>query len=196
MIVEEVKKAVFLDRDGCISPDNFGLKPDPEKYHLYPYTIEALRILQNLGYMLIIVTNQAGIAKGYFDLETLEKVHAKLRELLNNEGIILTDIYYSPYLETGTVPPFNIAHEDRKPGLGMFYKAKRDHPFDPNKSWMLGDRKSDVYFGKKAGLKTVLLLSGHGKEELLTGFEGWEYKPDFIAENLLTAAKLIQMLTK
>jgi len=78
----------------------------------------------------------------------------------------------------------------------MFYKAMRDHPFDPNKSWMLGDRKSDVYFGKKAGLKTVLLLSGHGKEELLTGFEGWEYTPDFIAENLLTAAKLIQMLTK
>jgi D-glycero-D-manno-heptose 1,7-bisphosphate phosphatase len=55
--------------------------------------------------MLIIVTNQAGIAKGYFDLETLEKVHAKLRELLNNEGIILTDIYFSPYLETGTVHP-------------------------------------------------------------------------------------------
>lgn len=144
--------------------------------------------------MLFVVTNQSGIARGYFDIPALERVHGRMRELLGKEGIDLTEVYFSPYFATGTVAPFNVDHEDRKPGLGMFKRARREHPFDPGRSWMLGDRYTDVAFGKKAGLKTVMLLSGEGAGELKAGISAWEHKPDFIAETLLTAAHLISRL--
>ncbi|HOZ01584.1 MAG TPA: HAD family hydrolase [Candidatus Syntrophosphaera sp.] len=194
MTAKGTERAVFLDRDGCISPDQFGYISDPAGYSLYPYTGEALRILRDLGYQLFVVTNQSGIARGYFDVPALERVHKRLKELLTAEGVKLAGLYYSPYFAEGIVRPYNRPHEDRKPGLGMFKRARREHPFDPGRSWMLGDRYSDVEFGKKAGLKTVLLLSGHGAHEMLFKLREHPYKPDFMAENLLTAARLIQML--
>jgi len=187
-------KAVFLDRDGCISPDKFGYISDPAGYELYPYTGEALRLLKSLGYLLILVTNQSGIARGYFDFPQLEKVHAKLRDLLAAEGAKLDAIYFSPYLKEGIVEPYNIAHEDRKPGLGMFRRAQREFRIDPAASWMIGDRETDIAFGKKAQLKSILLLSGNGAQEMLSGPWNWEYRPDFMAESLLTAAKLIELM--
>ncbi len=195
MIAEQTKAAVFLDRDGTISSDEFGYINDPKGYHLYPNTGEALRMIQSLGYLLFIVTNQSGIARGRVTLEQLDAVHAKLRDLLLAEKVKLDQIYYSPYYAEGIVAPYNIAHEDRKPGLGMFYRALKEYGFDPKRSWMVGDRYSDIAFGKKAGLKTILLLTGNGKDELATAFEGWEYKPDFVAENILTAAGLISRLS-
>lgn len=196
MTVKGIKPAVFLDRDGCISPDQFGYISDPDAYSLYPFTGEALRLLQNLGFLLFVVTNQSGIARGYFDIPALNRVHSRMRELLAAEKIRLTEVYFSPYFATGTVAPYNIQHEDRKPGLGMYKRARKEHPFDPQRSWMLGDRYTDVAFGKKAGLKTILLLSGNGAKEMKAGIADWEYKPDFMAENLLTAAHLIQILSQ
>jgi histidinol-phosphate phosphatase family protein len=194
MTAKATRRAVFLDRDGCISPDELGYNSDPSKYNLYPYTGPALRMLQNMGYLLFVVTNQSGIARGYFDIPALNRVHNRMKELLVKEGVRLKGVYFSPYFAQGTVPPFNIHHEDRKPGIGMFKRARQENPFNPGQSWMLGDRYTDIAFGKRAGMKSVLLLSGHGAEELLAGTGDWEYKPDFIVENLLTAARLIQML--
>jgi len=192
--VKDIRRAVFLDRDGCISPDELGYNSDPARYHLYPYSIEALKLLKELGYLLFVVTNQSGIARGYFQLADLERVHRRMRELLSAGGVELDQVYFSPYFREGVVPPFNIHHEDRKPGLGMFKRAQREFHFDTGRSWMLGDRYSDIEFGKKAGLKTVLLLSGNGAKEMQENLPAWEYRPDFIAENLLTAAKLIELL--
>ncbi|MBW6513593.1 MAG: HAD family hydrolase [Candidatus Syntrophosphaera sp.] len=193
MTAKGIKRAVFLDRDGCLSPDQFGYISDPAGYQIYPFTGEALRILRDMGFLLFVVTNQSGIARGYFDIPALNRVHARLRELLTEQGVNLDALYFSPYFAAGTVPPYNIAHEDRKPGLGMFKRALREHHFDPGRSWMIGDRQTDVEFGKRAGLKTILILSGHGAEEMLLNMRKWQHQPDFIAENLLTAAKLIQM---
>lgn len=194
MTAKAFNRAVFLDRDGCISPDKFGYISDPSLYELYPYTGEALRLLQGLGYRLILVTNQSGIARGYFDLPALNRVHAQLRKLLAMESVYLDGLYFSPYFAAGSVAPYNVQHEDRKPGIGMFHRARREHNIDPGRSWMLGDRETDVAFGKKAGLKTALLLSGNGAQEMLSGMKNWEYQPDFMAQNLLTAAKLIELL--
>lgn len=196
MIAKDIRRAVFLDRDGCISPDEYGYLSNPDEYRLYPYTGEALRILSEMGFMLFVVTNQSGIARGYFKISDLKRVHARMRALLKAEGVRLTKVYFSPYFATGKVHPYNIEHEDRKPGLGMFRRARKEHYFLPGSSWMIGDRRTDIEFGKKAGLKTILLLTGNGSKEMLSGFSGWERKPDFMAENLLTAAKLIQMLEK
>jgi histidinol-phosphate phosphatase family protein len=196
MTPNDIRGAVFLDRDGCISPDELGYNSDPAQYQLYPYTGPALRLLRDLGYLLFVVTNQSGIARGYFDIPALERVHARMRELLSKEGVSLDAVYFSPYFKEGIVPPYNVHHEDRKPGLGMFRRARQEFRFDPGRSWMLGDRYSDIAFGRKAGLKTVLLLSGNGMKEFRNGFAQWEFKPDFTAENLLTAARLIQLLRK
>ncbi len=194
MTAKAFNRAVFLDRDGCLSPDKYGYLSDPASYELYPWTGEALRILKGLGYRLILVTNQSGIARGYFDIPALNRVHNQLHKLLSAQRVKLDGLYFSPYFATGTVAPYNVEHEDRKPGLGMFHKARREHKIDPGRSWMIGDRETDVAFGKKAGLTTILLLSGEGAKEMLAGTQDWPHQPDFITENLLTAAKLIELL--
>lgn len=191
MTANVINRAIFLDRDGTISPDEFGYIKDPIGYSLYPFTGEALRLLRAAGYLLFLVTNQSGIARGFLTLEELSKVHAKLSSLLAEEKVSLDQIYFSPYYIDGIVEPYNIQHEDRKPGLGLFKQAQKDFDFEAQNSWMIGDRYTDVAFGKKAGLKTILLLTGNGKEIFWQGSDDWEYKPDFVVDNLLTAARLI-----
>ena len=192
MIAKNIKRAIFLDRDGVISPDDFGYLSNPAEYHLYPYSIEALKIFKELDFLLFVVTNQSGIARGYFTLTDLEKVLDKMRSLLSGEGIDLDGVYYSPYYKDGIVPPYNIQHEDRKPGIGMFKKAYSKFHFMIQGSWMIGDRISDIGFGKNAHLKNILLLTGNGEKDFIKILEMDDLKPDFVCENLLTAAKLIR----
>lgn len=142
--------------------------------------------------MLFIVTNQSGIARGYFGLDELKLVHNHMEALLKAEQVVLDGIYFAPYYAGGSVSPWNIDHPDRKPGPGMYQKALREHPFQTSASWMIGDRYTDIAFGKSNGLRSILLLSGNGWDELKTDVLSWEYQPDFICEDLLTAAKLIQ----
>ncbi len=193
MTVKDTKalRAIFLDRDGTISSDEYGYIANPADYKIYPFTGEALRLLKEAGYLLFIVTNQSGIARGYFKPETVEKVHEHMRELLRAEAVELDAVYYSPYFKDGIVEPYNVAHEDRKPGIGMFKTAKREFHFQAELSWMIGDRYSDIVFGHQAGLKTILLLTGNGEAEFNTRMQDWTIKPDFVASNLLTAAQLI-----
>jgi len=192
MTAKDIKRAIFLDRDGVISPDDFGYLSNPEEYHLYPYTIEALKIFKELNFLLFVVTNQSGIARGYFTIDDLEKVLAKMRSLLSAGGIELDGVYYSPYYKDGIVPPYNIDHIDRKPGIGMFKKAYSEFHFQIEGSWMIGDRISDLGFGKNAHLKKILLLTGNGEKDFMKILETDDLRPDFVCENLLTAAKLIR----
>jgi len=190
--VNDIKRAIFLDRDGVLNPDEYGYLDNPEKYHLYPWTGEALRILKELGFLLFVVTNQSGIARGYFSVAQLEKVLEQMRTIIRAEGVELDGVFYSPYFKTGVVEPYNIDHEDRKPGIGMYKKAKAAFHFDPNRSWMIGDRETDLQFGRNAGLKTILLLSGNGRDDFLKSLSSDPLRPDYICENLLTAARLFQ----
>jgi len=192
MTAKDIKRAIFLDRDGVISPDDFGYLSNPEEYHLYPYTIEALKIFKKLNFLLFVVTNQSGIARGYFTIDDLEKVLAKMRSLLSAGGIELDGVYYSPYYKDGIVPPYNIDHIDRKPGIGMFKKAYSEFHFQIEGSYMIGDRISDLGFGRNAHLKNILLLTGNGEKDFIKILETDDLRPDFVCENLLTAAKLIR----
>ena len=182
-----------MDRDGCISPDQFGYLDDPGLYRLYPYTGEALRLLKKMGFLLFLVTNQSGIARGYFDIPTLERVLIAWTTACRTEGSPRWHLLF-PIFRRWRGGPYNIEHEDRKPGIGMFKHARRQHVFEAGLSWMIGDRRTDVEFGHNSGMKTILLLSGEGAREMLDGLDGWPVRPDYVAENLLTAAKLIQML--
>lgn len=193
MTVKDIKRAIFLDRDGTISPDKFGYIKDPQVYHLYPETTKALGIFQELGYLIFIVTNQSGIARGLLNLEQLRAVHQKMLDLLAESGVTLDGIYFSPYHEEGVIAPYNVNHEDRKPGIGMFKQARRDYLFDPGSSFMIGDRATDVGFAHNARLKSILLLTGNGNEEFGSILKKCgAQRPDFVCENILTAAELIK----
>lgn len=191
MTVKDIRSAIFLDRDGTISSDEYGYISNPADYQIYPNTGEALRILQAAGHLLFIVTNQSGIARGYFDAATVDAVHSHMRMLLRKEHVELDAVYYSPYYRHGIVEPYNVEHEDRKPGIGMYLRAKKEFRFDTGTSWMIGDRYTDIVFGKNAGLKTILLLTGNGKDEFEQNMHKWEHQPDFVTSDILSAALLI-----
>lgn len=188
------RKAVFIDRDGTINSDEFGYIKKTREFILYPFTKKALEKIKELGFLVFIVTNQSGIARGYYTFRDLEKIHYKLLQEVGEDKI--DSIFISPYHQNGYVKPYNISHIDRKPQLGMFYEAMQKYDFNVKESYMIGDKYSDIEFGKKAELITILVLTGNGEEEFLENRENWQFKPDYIAENILVAAEIIENLEK
>ncbi len=189
-------RAVFLDRDGTLNSDDHGYISDPKDFHLFPFAGKAIAELKQLGFFVFIVTNQSGIARGYYDENAVKLLHEKMLAELAKDAAHIDAVYYSPYHQDGIVDPFAVSHEDRKPGLGMFKKAKRDFCFKTKNSFMIGDRYSDVEFGKNAGMTSILVLSGLGKKEFLEDRKNWEKRPDYIVKDLWHAKELIKELEK
>lgn len=189
-----MKKAVFLDRDGTINSDEHGYINKPEDLHIYPFAAEAISKLNKMGYLVFVVTNQAGVAYGYFKIEDVEKINAKLVSELAKRNAKVDEIFYSPFHEKGVVEPFNTQHEDRKPDIGLFRQAQERYHFNTHKSFMIGDKFSDIGFGKNAGLKTIFVRSGGGENEFINKRNETEYKPDFVVKDLSVAVKLIEEL--
>lgn len=187
-------KAVFLDRDGTLNQDS-GYIAKPEDFHLYPFVIEALTKLKKLNYKLFVVTNQSGVARGYYTGKDVDKIHGKLKQLLAKNDIYLDDIFYAPYHKDGIKAPYNVEHPDRKPGLGLFKKCLQKYDIKIKASFMIGDKYSDIAFGKKAHLQTIQVLTGEGWNSFLHQRKTWKYHPDYVVKNLLTASKLIEKLS-
>jgi D,D-heptose 1,7-bisphosphate phosphatase len=158
-----MNKAIFLDKDGTLIPD-IPYNIDPDMITLQPDCIEGLKLLYNEGYLLIIVSNQSGVARGYFTEEKLQAVEIKMKELLAENGILLSGFYYCPHHPQGTVKSFNINCDCRKPMPGMLLKAAAEHNIDLTKSWMIGDILNDVEAGRRAGCKTALIDNGNETE--------------------------------
>jgi len=188
------KKAVFLDRDGTINTDEYGYINKPDDLHLYPFAAKAISKLNKMGYLVFVVTNQAGVAYGYFKIEDVEKINDKLVSDLAKGEAEVDEIFYSPFHAKGIIEPFNTHHEDRKPGIGMFQKAKDKYDFSTKESFMIGDKFSDIGFGKNAGLRTIFVRSGGGENEFLQNRNETEFKPDFVVKDLSAAVKLIEEL--
>ena len=151
----------------------------------------AVALLGRHGLKTIVVTNQAGVARGYYPAEHLPKLHDRLRELLKEGGAELDAIYYCPHHPDVGEPPFRKDCDCRKPRLGMIRSAEREHGVDAARSYMVGDKISDVEFGRKAGCKSILVLTGYGKGELEYHRDKLSGEPDYIADDLLDAAKWI-----
>ena len=190
-----MKKAVFLDRDGTINVDS-GYVDNADDFKLYRFAAKAIRELNALDFIVIVVTNQSGIARGYYTEKDLVQIHDKMIKQLAEKDAKIDKIYYSPYHAEGDVKPFNRFSYERKPGLGMFYKALADFKIDVKNSYMIGDKQSDIEFGKNANLVTILVRSGNGDKEFLENRKNWAKKPDFITDNLLSAVNLINKLEK
>ncbi|MFX1363433.1 MAG: D-glycero-beta-D-manno-heptose 1,7-bisphosphate 7-phosphatase [Promethearchaeota archaeon] len=167
--------AIFLDRDGVINKEVSYLS-DPRDFIFIEGSIEALRILKQKGYLLIIITNQAGIARGFFTEEALSAIHNKMNGILKKNHIELDDIYYCPHH-----PDFTGLCNCRKPSPGMILKAQLQYNIDLTNSYMVGDTLNDIQTGTAAQCRTVLVLTGYGlKEQKKIG----TIVPDMIFKNL------------
>lgn len=182
--MKDKNKAIFLDRDGVINEEVSHLS-DPDNFIFIKGSFEALKIIKDLGYLLIVITNQAGIARGLFNEETLSKIHEKMKRILNENNILIDDIFYCPHH-----PDFTGLCDCRKPKPGMIFSAREKYNINLNESYMVGDTLGDIETGFNAKCKTILVMTGYGKEEKR---KIDKVQPDFIFNNLLEFAKNLKL---
>ena len=149
-------KAAFIDRDGVINEER-NYVHRIEDFHLLPGTVEALTLLRDSGYRLIVVTNQAGIARGYYDEAAMNRLHDFLRARLAEDGVILDAIYYCPHHPEGVVKGFDIECDCRKPAPGMLLQATQEFDIDLTASVLIGDKVSDIAFAPSFSICAILL---------------------------------------
>jgi len=172
---------VFLDRDGVIVRQIDHLN-HAEDLELIEGAGEAIAWLNDAGIPVIVVTNQAGIAKGYLTIADLEEIHERLHRELAVFGAHLDALYYCPHHPKATVTEYLKDCPCRKPGTGMLARARDEHGIDPALSYLVGDSTSDILAGSRAGCRTILVRTGFaGKDGL------YEVKPDLIVPDLLAA---------
>jgi D-glycero-D-manno-heptose 1,7-bisphosphate phosphatase len=182
-----MNKAVFLDKDGTVIED-VPYNTDPAKVKLSGSALTGLKKVQHAGYLLIIISNQPGIAKGYFTGTALLDACDRMRKLLADGQIYLDGLYYCPHHPQGIIEKFSSDCDCHKPRPGMLLKAARDHNIDLRESWMVGDILNDVEAGKKAGCRTILINNGN-ETEWITDNE-WR-NPDYLAKDLDEMATII-----
>jgi histidinol-phosphate phosphatase family protein len=171
------RKAVFLDRDGTIARDVHYCRR-VEDFELLPTVPEAIRLLNERGFKVVVITNQSGIARGYFTEETLARIHRKMVEELASQGARLDGIYHCPH------------HPDegckcRKPGTALFQQAAQELDIDFSLSYVVGDAQMDIDAGKALGCRTVLVTTGPKEGRDVTD------PPDYTARSLMEAAEWI-----
>lgn len=174
-----MRKAIFLDKDGTLIRD-VPYNADPDLIVLEPHAGAALRLLMDQGYILVVITNQSGIARGYFKEAQLQGVHNRINELLCDYDVSLDGFFYCPHLPDSTC-------SCRKPGPGMLLQAAALLDIDLGQSWMIGDILHDVEAGNRAGCRSLLINNGHETEWEITPMR----EPTIVATDLLEAAHLI-----
>jgi len=186
------KGAIFLDRDGTIN-EEMGYINHQIRFIVFPYVAESIRIFNTLGLKVIIVTNQSGIARGYFSESLVKELHESLLEKMMKENAKIDAIYYCPHHPKEGQEMYKIDCDCRKPKPGMILKAVKEHEIDLRSSFMVGDRYKDVLFAKNLNIKSGLVLTGYGRGEYEYDKDKWKYKPDFIGENLIDVARQIEL---
>jgi heptosyltransferase-2 len=180
-------RTAFLDRDGTII-DDLGYLGDPEQIHFIPGAIEAMRALQAAGYRLVLVTNQAGVARGLITEEDVRRVNDRLRQLLAEAGVVLDAIYYCPHHAEIGPPEYRLACDCRKPGPGMVERARQDLGVNPARSVIIGDHGSDAGVARHfPGMLAIMVLTGHGSEQYEKVEKGELPMPDHVAADLGSA---------
>lgn len=184
------RPAVFIDRDGTLT-EEVGYVNHPRRLRLLPRSAEAIRRLNAAGIAAVVVTNQAGVARGYFSEEVLAAVNAALVAQLKEAGADLDGIYVCIHHPTEGGAPYRAVCECRKPKPGLLLRAAADHGLDLSRSTLVGDQASDLVAARAVGARSVLVLTGYGLGE-------WEYRrasfpvePDRVAEDLLDAVQWV-----
>jgi len=183
------RPAAFLDRDGTII-EELGYLGDPDQIRFIPGAIEALRALQRAGFRLVVITNQAGVARGLLTEADVHRVNERLRTLLAESGVRLDGIYYCPHHPEHGPPEYRLECSCRKPRPGMVERAARELHLDPARSVVIGDHSSDTALARSfPGMRGVLLLTGHGTEQWQKIQAGTLPAPDQAAADLAAAVQ-------
>ena len=186
------EKVIFLDKDGTLIKD-LPYNVDPERIVLEEGAARGLRQLAEAGFEFVVVTNQSGVARGFFKETALEGVRQRLdRLLMQAAGVPLRGFYYCPHHPEGVVPGYNIACDCRKPRPGMLLRAAEELKIDLDQSWMAGDILDDIEAGNRARCRTILIDNGHETQWQTGPFR----IPDFTASDLSEAAEIILAHTK
>jgi D-glycero-D-manno-heptose 1,7-bisphosphate phosphatase len=185
-----MKGAVFLDRDGTIS-EELGYVNHIDRFELFPWTAAAIRRLNQASIPVVLVTNQAGAAMGYFPETLLPEIHRKLEYELALANARLDAIYYCPHHPYATVPEYRHDCDCRKPAPGMLHRAARELDLDLKSSYMIGDQYRDIETAFRVEAQGVLVLSGYGKGEYLYHGSTWSRMPSHIAADLDAAVDWI-----
>jgi D-glycero-D-manno-heptose 1,7-bisphosphate phosphatase len=180
------RKAVFLDKDGTLV-ENRPFNGIAESFVLLPGTMEGLQMLHQAGYLLVVVTNQGGVAQGSITEGNLADIEVALRIRLASANIPLAGFYYCPHHPEGLIPRYSIHCSCRKPQSGLLHQAARELRIDLARSWMIGDILHDVEAGRSAGCRTVLLTNGNETEWDMSASR-W---PDILADNVWGAARSV-----
>lgn len=181
-----MKKAIFLDKDGTLIED-VPYNVNPALLRFTDGAIEGLRELQATGFLLIVVSNQAGLAHGYFNETELRNLERALKAELARHGVTLDGFFFCPHHPEGSVPAYTIACECRKPAPGMILQATAYYGIDPGASWMVGDILNDVEAGNRAGCKTILIDNNNETEWIFSE----ERTPTAVAANFRQAVRII-----
>lgn len=177
------RRAVFLDRDGTVA-DEVGYVNHVSRVRLLPGSAAALKRIREAGFLSVVVTNQAGVARDYFEEAIVHQANQRLRDLLAAEGASLDAIYYCPHHPREGAPPYRLDCDCRKPRPGMLLRAAGDLGIDLPRSYMVGDGVVDVAAGRAAGATTILVLTGYGRGHLEHRRHRWTVEPDHVAEDL------------
>ncbi len=182
------RPAVFIDRDGTLT-EEMGYVNHPSRLRLLPRSAEAVRRLNDAGVPAVVVTNQAGIARGYFTEDILHATNAALVAQLGRAGAKLDGIYACTHHPTVGEPPYRRLCDCRKPAPGLLLRAAEELHLDLTRSVMVGDKRSDIEVAPRVGARSALVLTGYGRGE-------WEYRrehfpvmPDHVAGDLLDAVE-------
>lgn len=185
-----MKRAVFMDRDGTIS-EEVGYISGPEQFRLIPKAAEAIKLINKSGLMVIVITNQAGVAKGYFSEEVVNHIHEKMTKLLSEQGAYLDGIYYCPHHPEGIIASYRKVCNCRKPASGLLERASKEHSIDLAASYVVGDKVIDIELAHRVGAKGVLVLTGYGKDEIQKINNTSAQKSAHVATDLFDAVKWI-----
>lgn len=180
--------AVFLDRDGTIIED-VGYLDRVERLTIFSYAIESVRLLNRAGFKVVVITNQAGVARGFFKEAFLAEVHGEIRSRFAAGGARIDAVYYCPHHPDATVPEYRRQCDCRKPMPGLVRTAARDLSLDLERSFVVGDRWLDVRLGQAVGAESILVRTGYGRSEEANRPENVHAVP--VAENLTEAVSWI-----
>jgi D,D-heptose 1,7-bisphosphate phosphatase len=181
-----MQKAVLIDKDGTLI-NNIPYSIDVNLIKFTSNALAGLKLMQNMGYLIIIVTNQSGIAYGLFGEEEIKAVKDRIKAKLTEHGIKLSGFYYCPHHPEGKVSRYAIKCNCRKPQSGLLLKASSEHSLDLKNSWLIGDVLNDIEAGNRVGCRSILLNKGSETEWYLNKIR----KPEIIVSDLLEAAKYI-----